>query len=99
MLLNKRGMFGSEPVKKQAKEEGLDKIFTDAGADWRMPGCSLCIGMNDDKVPSGKRCISTSNRNFVGRMGHTESEVYLSNPAVAAASAVKGRIAIPEEVI
>ncbi len=60
---------GSEQVKKQAEEEGLDKIFEKAGAKWRMPGCSLCLGMNDDKVPSGMRCISSSNRNFIGRQG------------------------------
>jgi 3-isopropylmalate/(R)-2-methylmalate dehydratase large subunit len=56
---------GSEAVRAQAIAEGLDKIFIQAGADFRMPGCSMCLGMNDDKVPAGQRCISSSNRNFM----------------------------------
>lgn len=82
---------GSEAVLKQAQEEGLDQIFKEAGADFRMPGCSMCIGMNDDKVPEGKRCISTTNRNFVGRQG-PGSITHLASPATVAASAIAGRI-------
>jgi len=85
---------GSEVVKAKAEEEGLDKIFLDAGADWRMPGCSLCLGMNDDKVPSEKRCISTSNRNFVGRQG-TGSITHLASPATVVTSAINGVITNP----
>lgn len=82
---------GSELVRNQAIEEGLDKIFTDAGVDFRMPGCSLCLAMNDDQVPAGKRCISSSNRNFVGRQGEG-SRTHLASPATVAASALEGRI-------
>ncbi|MBU2523857.1 3-isopropylmalate dehydratase large subunit [Patescibacteria group bacterium] len=85
---------GSEAVKKQAEDEGLDKIFIEAGADWRMPGCSMCLGMNDDKVPGGMRCISSSNRNFVGRQG-TGSITHLASPAMVAVSAIEGKIANP----
>ncbi len=82
---------GSEAVLTQAKEEGLDKIFTAAGASFRMPGCSLCLGMNDDRVPKGKRCISGTNRNFVGRQG-VGSYTHLASPATVAASAIEGKI-------
>jgi 3-isopropylmalate/(R)-2-methylmalate dehydratase large subunit len=82
---------GSEAVMAQAQKEGLDKIFKAAGADFRMPGCSLCLGMNDDKVPAGKRCISSTNRNFIGRQG-TGSYTHLASPATVAASAVAGKI-------
>ncbi|MCL4116808.1 UNVERIFIED_CONTAM: hypothetical protein GTU68_022224 [Idotea baltica] len=83
---------GSEAVLKQALEEGLDKIFIDAGADFRMPGCSMCLAMNGDQVPAGERCISSSNRNFVGRQG-LGSRTHLASPATVAASAIKGAIA------
>ena len=89
---------GSESVMMQAKAEGLDKIFTNAGADFRMPGCSMCLGMNDDKVPSGKRCISSSNRNFVGRQG-PGSVTHLASPATVAASAVEGKITSSERYL
>ncbi len=89
---------GSEEVLAQAKSEGLDRVFIDAGADFRMPGCSMCLGMNDDKVPSGKRCVSSSNRNFVGRQG-TGSYTHLASPATVAASAIAGKIASAEELI
>ena len=89
---------GSEAVRAQAEKEGLDKVFVAAGADWRMPGCSMCLGMNDDKVPAGKRCISSSNRNFVGRQG-TGSYTHLASPATVAASAIEGAIASPEEYL
>jgi 3-isopropylmalate/(R)-2-methylmalate dehydratase large subunit len=85
---------GSEAVRAQAEREGLHTIFTEAGASWRMPGCSLCLGMNDDKVPAGKRCVSSSNRNFVGRQG-TGSYTHLASPATVAASAIAGALASP----
>lgn len=86
---------GSEAVRAQAIEEGLADIFEAAGADFRMPGCSMCLGMNDDKVPEGKRCISSSNRNFVGRQG-PGSRTHLASPATVAASAVAGKIVSAE---
>jgi 3-isopropylmalate/(R)-2-methylmalate dehydratase large subunit len=82
---------GSGLVKRQAEEEGLDRIFTEAGFDWRAPGCSMCLGMNPDKVPPGERCASTSNRNFVGRQG-PGARTHLLSPAMAAAAAVTGRL-------
>jgi 3-isopropylmalate/(R)-2-methylmalate dehydratase large subunit len=82
---------GSGLVKRQAEEEGLDKIFTNAGFEWREPGCSACLGMNPDKVPPGERCASTSNRNFVGRQG-PGARTHLVSPAMAAAAAVTGRL-------
>jgi 3-isopropylmalate/(R)-2-methylmalate dehydratase large subunit len=82
---------GSEAVRAQAISEGLADIFIAAGADFRMPGCSMCLGMNDDKVPSGARCISSSNRNFVGRQG-PGSRTHLASPATVAASALAGKI-------
>ena len=88
---------GSEAVMAQAQAEGLDKIFKAAGADFRMPGCSMCLGMNDDKVPSGLRCISSSNRNFVGRQG-TGSITHLASPATVTASAITGRICSEQEL-
>jgi 3-isopropylmalate/(R)-2-methylmalate dehydratase large subunit len=82
---------GSEAVSAQAEKEGLRDIFESAGAHFRMPGCSMCLGMNDDKVPAGERCISTSNRNFIGRQGEG-SITHLASPATVAASAVAGHI-------
>lgn len=89
---------GSEWVRKQAEAEGLAQIFIEAGAEFRMPGCSMCLGMNEDKVPAGKRCISSSNRNFVGRQG-PGSRTHLASPATVAASAVAGRIVSPIEYL
>ena len=89
---------GSEKIRQQAIDEGLDKIFIEAGFEWRQPGCSMCLAMNDDKAPSGIRVASTSNRNFVGRMGAIDSEIYLASPAVAAASAVTGKLSQPSEL-
>jgi len=83
---------GSGLVKEQAEEEGLDKILLEAGFEWREPGCSMCLGMNEDKVPSGMRCASTSNRNFKGRQG-AGSRTHLVSPAMAAAAAVTGHLA------
>jgi len=82
---------GSGLVKKMAEAEGLDRIFIDAGFEWREPGCSACLGMNPDKVPSGERCASTSNRNFVGRQG-PGARTHLVSPAMAAAAAVTGKL-------
>ncbi|MEO1490068.1 MAG: 3-isopropylmalate dehydratase large subunit [Pseudomonadota bacterium] len=88
---------GSGLVKRQAEDEGLDAVFTQAGFEWREPGCSACLGMNPDKVPPGERCASTSNRNFVGRQG-PGSRTHLVSPAMAAASAVTGRLTDPREL-
>ena len=82
---------GSGLVKRQAEAEGLDRIFTAAGFEWREPGCSMCLAMNPDKVPPGERCASTSNRNFVGRQG-PGARTHLVSPAMAAAAAVTGRL-------
>jgi 3-isopropylmalate/(R)-2-methylmalate dehydratase large subunit len=82
---------GSGLVKRQAEAEGLDRIFTEAGFEWREPGCSMCLAMNPDKVPPGERCASTSNRNFVGRQG-PGARTHLVSPAMAAAAAVTGRL-------
>jgi len=82
---------GSGQVKRQAEVEGLDRIFLDAGFEWREPGCSMCLAMNPDKVPPGERCASTSNRNFVGRQG-PGARTHLLSPAMAAAAAVTGRL-------
>jgi len=82
---------GSKQVEKQAKAEGLDKVFAEAGFDLREPGCSACLGMNEDKVPAGKYCVSTSNRNFEGRQGQG-SRTFLASPLTAALAAVTGRV-------
>jgi 3-isopropylmalate/(R)-2-methylmalate dehydratase large subunit len=82
---------GSGLVKRQAEAEGLDRVFTDAGFEWREPGCSMCLGMNPDRVPAGERCASTSNRNFVGRQG-PGARTHLVSPVMAAAAAVTGRL-------
>ena len=89
---------GSGLVKRQAEAEGLDAIFTEAGLEWREPGCSACLGMNPDKVPPGERCASTSNRNFVGRQG-PGARTHLVSPAMAAAAAVTGRLTDVREFI
>ncbi len=83
---------GSVPVKKAAEREGLDKIFLAAGAEWREPGCSMCIAMNGDELREGQYCVSTSNRNFEGRQGKGGRTI-LASPLTAAASAVEGRVA------
>ena len=80
---------GSGLIKQQAEAEGLDKIFTDAGFEWRQPGCSMCLAMNADKLEPGERCASTSNRNFEGRQGQG-SFTHLVSPAIAASSAIAG---------
>jgi 3-isopropylmalate/(R)-2-methylmalate dehydratase large subunit len=85
---------GSEAVKREAEAEGLDRVFTEAGAQWREPGCSMCIAMNGDRVAAGELCVSTSNRNFEGRQG-IGARTVLASPATAAACAVAGHIADP----
>jgi len=82
---------GSGLVKKQAEDEGLDKIFTNAGFQWREPGCSMCLAMNDDKLTSKERCASTSNRNFEGRQGRG-GRTHLVSPGMAVAAAIKGHL-------
>ena len=89
---------GSKEVEKQAKEEGLDKIFEAAGFELREPGCSACLGMNEDKIPSGEYCVSTSNRNFEGRQG-AGARTLLASPLTAAAVAVAGKIIDVTELI
>ena len=89
---------GSGLVKAQAEAEGLDRIFIDAGLEWREPGCSACLAMNPDKVPAGERCASTSNRNFVGRQG-PGSRTHLVSPAMAAAAAVTGKLTDVRELM
>tara|TARA_Y100000814_G_scaffold276799_1_gene237302 strand:+ start:308 stop:1708 length:1401 start_codon:yes stop_codon:yes gene_type:complete len=88
---------GSQKVKRQAEEEGLDKIFEEAGAEWRDAGCSMCLGMNPDKLIGAERSISSSNRNFIGRQGSPRGKTHLASPAIVAASAIEGRIADPRE--
>jgi len=80
---------GSGIVKRQAEAEGLDKIFTEAGFEWREPGCSMCLAMNADRLSAGERCASTSNRNFEGRQG-PGGRTHLVSPAMAAAAAIAG---------
>ena len=82
---------GSEEVRRQAEAEGLDRVFADAGAEWRLPGCSMCIAMNGDQLEPGQRAVSTSNRNFEGRQG-PRGRTFLASPLTAAASAVTGAI-------
>ena len=89
---------GSQRVKKQAEAEGLDEIFTAAGAEWREAGCSACLAMNDDKVPPGKYAVSTSNRNFEGRQG-PGARTFLASPITAAAAAVTGVVTDPRELM
>jgi len=89
---------GSKQVEKQAKEEGLDKILEAAGFKLREPGCSACLGMNEDKVPRGEYCISTSNRNFEGRQG-PGARTILASPLMAAAAAIEGKITDIRELV
>ena len=113
-LLRRTGMQNGKKVKKglrvivipatqkiylQAMEEGLLRTFIEAGAVVSTPTCGPCLGGYMGILAAGERCVSTTNRNFVGRMGHVDSEVYLASPAVAAASAVTGKISSPEEVM
>jgi 3-isopropylmalate/(R)-2-methylmalate dehydratase large subunit len=88
---------GSAAVKKAAEAEGLDRIFREAGAEWREPGCSMCIAMNGDQIERGQYCVSTSNRNFEGRQG-AGGRTMLASPATAAAAAVTGNVADPRRL-
>ena len=88
---------GSQQVKAEAEAEGLDTVFRAAGFEWREPGCSMCLAMNPDKLEPGERCASTSNRNFEGRQGKG-GRTHLVSPAGAAATAVAGHFATPEEL-
>ena len=88
---------GSAKVRLQAEAEGLDKVFTDFGADWRFAGCSMCLGMNPDQLAPGERCASTSNRNFEGRQGKG-GRTHLVSPVVAAATAVRGTLSAPSDL-
>ncbi|HJD51758.1 MAG TPA: 3-isopropylmalate dehydratase large subunit [Candidatus Rothia avistercoris] len=88
---------GSQKVRAQAEEEGLDQIFKDFGADWRFAGCSMCLGMNPDQLAPGERCASTSNRNFEGRQGKG-GRTHLVSPLVAAATAIRGTLSSPADL-
>jgi 3-isopropylmalate/(R)-2-methylmalate dehydratase large subunit len=89
---------GSQPIKRAAEAEGLDRVFQEAGAEWRESGCSMCIGMNGDIVPTGAYSVSTSNRNFEGRQG-VGARTLLASPAAAAAAAIRGRVTDPREFL
>jgi len=89
---------GSQQVKLQAEQEGLDRVFREAGFEWRYAGCSMCLATNGDQVAPGQRCASTSNRNFVGRQG-PGSRTHLMSPAMAAAAAVTGHLADPRPLL
>ena len=89
---------GSRAVKRQAELEGLHEVFLAAGAEWRAPGCSMCLALNTDRVLPGQYAITTTNRNFEGRQG-TGARSFLASPLTAAASAVSGAIADPREIL
>jgi 3-isopropylmalate/(R)-2-methylmalate dehydratase large subunit len=88
---------GSHSVRREAEVLGLDRIFTAAGFEWRESGCSMCLALNDEVIPAGERCVSTSNRNFVGRQG-PGARTHLAGAATAAAAAIEGRIADPRQL-
>ncbi|MEA2467270.1 MAG: 3-isopropylmalate/(R)-2-methylmalate dehydratase large subunit [Thermoleophilaceae bacterium] len=88
---------GSMEVRQQAESEGLDEVFVSAGAEWRLSGCSMCLGMNADRLVGGERCASTSNRNYEGRQG-PKARTHLVSPVVAAATAVEGRLTAPSSL-
>jgi 3-isopropylmalate/(R)-2-methylmalate dehydratase large subunit len=88
---------GSARVRLEAEAEGLDRVFTDFGAEWRFAGCSMCLGMNPDQLAPGERCASTSNRNFEGRQGKG-GRTHLVSPVVAAATAIRGTLSAPSDV-
>ena len=89
---------GSQDIKRQAETEGLDRVFLDAGAEWRESGCSMCLGMNGDLVGRGEYSVSTSNRNFEGRQG-AGARTLLASPVTAAACALTGRVTDPRELL
>jgi 3-isopropylmalate/(R)-2-methylmalate dehydratase large subunit len=90
---------GSEEVKAIAEQEGIDKIYKEAGAIWREPGCSMCLGMNPDKLTQNQRCISSSNRNFKGRQGHPTGKTHLASAYTVTASALSGAIVNPQDFL
>ncbi len=89
---------GSQDVKKQAESEGLDKVFKEAGAEWREAGCSMCIAMNGDQLQPGQYAVSTSNRNFEGRQG-PGGRTFLASPLTAAAAAITGVVTDPRTLL
>ena len=89
---------GSQDVKKQAEQEGLDKVFKEAGAEWREAGCSMCIAMNGDQLEPGQYAVSTSNRNFEGRQGKG-GRTFLASPLTAAATALAGVVSDPRTLL
>jgi 3-isopropylmalate/(R)-2-methylmalate dehydratase large subunit len=89
---------GSQRVKAAAEAEGLDRIFSEAGFEWRNPGCSMCLGMNEDILAPGERCASTSNRNFEGRQGRG-GRTHLMSPVMAAAAAIEGCLVDVREMV
>jgi 3-isopropylmalate/(R)-2-methylmalate dehydratase large subunit len=89
---------GSQQVKRAAEAEGLDRVFREAGAEWREAGCSMCLAMNDDRLAPGQVAVSTSNRNFEGRQG-PGGRTLLASPLTAAAAAVRGAVADPRELL
>src|SRR4028118_1545134 len=93
------GVPGSERVKKEAEAEGLDKIFVQAGFEWREPGCSMCLAMNPDKLQGSQLSASSSNRNFKGRQGSSTGRTLLMSPAMVVAAAVKGEVADVRELL
>ena len=97
VIVNSMIVPGSGLVKQQAEQECIDKILIDAGFDWREPGCSMCLAMNPDQLKPKERCASTSNRNFEGRQGR-EGRTHLVSPAVAAATALKGKLSLVEDI-
>jgi 3-isopropylmalate/(R)-2-methylmalate dehydratase large subunit len=88
---------GSGLIKRQAEQEGLDRVFLDAGFEWREPGCSMCLAMNEDRLEPGERCASTSNRNFEGRQGRG-GRTHLMSPVMAAAAAIQGHLVDAREL-
>ena len=90
---------GSQQVKKAAEAKGLDRIFKDAGAEWKEPGCSMCLAMNPDKLNAGQRCASSSNRNFIGRQGSPTGKTLLMSPAMVAAAAIHGKVVDVREIL
>jgi len=90
---------GSEPVKLAAEKEGLDKIFTDAGFEWRGAGCSMCLAMNPDRLSGTELSASSSNRNFIGRQGSAKGRTMLMSPAMVAAAAIRGEICDVRELM
>ncbi len=89
---------GSQAVRREAEAEGLDRVFREAGAEWRLPGCSMCLAMNGDRLEPGQYAVSTSNRNFEGRQG-PGGRTFLASPLTAAAAAVTGRLSDPRELL